>query len=58
MATSRNEAPKFSKLDKLNTNNFVQWREDILSELVLHNLDHYLSYVPIPDSDDKYMQQK
>ena len=51
MAASRNEAPKFSKLDKLNTSNFVHWREDIVSELMLHNLDHYLSYVPIPDSD-------
>ena len=51
MAAQRNEAPKFSKLDKLNTSNFVQWREDIVSELMLHNLDHYLSLVPIPDSD-------
>ena len=51
MASARNEAPKFSKLDKLNTSNFVQWREDIVSELMLHNLDHYLSHVPIPDSD-------
>ena len=51
MASARNEAPKFSKLDKLNTSNFVQWREDLISELMLHNLDHYLSHVPIPDSD-------
>ena len=50
MASARNEAPKFSKLDKLNTSNFVQWREDIVSELMLHNLDHYLSHVPIPDA--------
>ena len=42
MASARNEAPKFSKLDKLNTSNFVQWREDIVSEVMLHNLDHYL----------------
>ena len=41
----------FLKLDKLNTSNFVQWREDVVSELMLHNLDHYLSHVPIPDSD-------
>ena len=51
MAAARNEASKFSKLDKLNTNNFVYWREDRVSELMLHNLDHFLSYVPIPDSD-------
>ena len=51
MASARNEAPKFSKLDKLNTSNFVQWREDLISELMLNNLDHYLSHVPIPDSD-------
>ena len=51
MASARNERPKFSKLDKLNTSNFVQWREDIVSELMLHNLDHYLSHVPITDSD-------
>ena len=51
MAAARSEAPKFSKLDKLNTNNFVTWREDIVSELRLHNLDHYLSYIPVPDSE-------
>ena len=50
MASARNETPKFSKLDKLNTNNFVCWREDVVSELMLHNLDHYLSYQPVPDS--------
>ena len=31
----------------------MHWREDIVSELMLHNLDHYLSYVPIPDSDTR-----
>ena len=48
---ARTEAPKFSKLDKLNTSNFVVCREDIKSELMLHNLDHYLCYLPIPDSE-------
>ena len=37
MAVARTEAP-------LNTNDFVMWREDLVSELMLHNLDHYLSH--------------